>query len=169
MKWLIAADDFAKNSNPPFACGIPDFTQQGDRFGVIVLTDALVDVVSAGTVFNSFRPFSHFQELTMLWRNSTGFTFIGPHQYVAGFPLFMPQGSSWICDRVALVKDLPDVTMRSAGIYSFQTDLEERREPSSTPTTTASARRGLRGPLRLVRLADHTLEDPQLPRSADLC
>ena len=122
MKWLIAADDFAKNANPPFACGFPDFKQDGDRFGVIALTDELVDVVSAGDVFNAYPLFTQFNELTMLWRNATGSVYNGG-QYQAAFPLFMHQGSSWVCDRVACLKFLPDVTMMGAGIYSFQTDL----------------------------------------------
>ena len=122
MKWLIAADDFAKNANPPFACGVPDFDQNGDRFGVIVFTDALVDILGAGEVFNQFPPISYFSQLTMLWRNATG-SVVQNGRYQAAFPLFVPQGSAWVCDRVACVKFLPDVNLMGASIYYFQTDL----------------------------------------------
>jgi hypothetical protein len=122
MKWLIAADDYAKNAVPPFACGFPDFTQNGDRFGIIVLGDALVDMRTSGEFFNAYPTVSRFDELTMLWRNAVGSAYV-TGTYQAAFPLFAKQGSTWVCDRVACVKALPGVTLQGAGFTWTQTDL----------------------------------------------
>ena len=141
MKWLTAADDFAKNANPPFACGFPDFKQDGDRFGVIAMTKTLVDVVPAGAVFdNAYQPFTRFEELTQLWRNATANVgFAGAGKYQAAFPLFAKQGSSWICERVAFVKLIPGIGLGSGPIYSFQTDLASParalRDADNNPTS----------------------------------
>jgi hypothetical protein len=135
MKWLAAADDYAKNANPPFACGFPDFKPDsdrhyGDRFGVIVMTNALVDILSAGDVFKDTPPTAGgFQELTMLFRNATDIVIHPPGKYQAAFPLFTNQGPAWICERVACVKLVPGVAFGSGPIYDFQTDLWQPQRP----------------------------------------
>jgi hypothetical protein len=122
MKWLVAADEFAKNANPPFACGLPDFTQNGDRFGVIVMTKELVDVRSAADVWNTAPPtVSSFAELATLWDNASGA--MTSRGYVAAYPIFAQQGASWISENVACIKPVPGVNLLGNSINSFQTDL----------------------------------------------
>jgi hypothetical protein len=125
MKWLVAANDFAIGSNPPYACGVPDFTQSGDRFGVIGMDKALVDIRSANEVWptSPIPKIATFAELTTLWDNAGGAAAALREAYLAAFPLFTQEGSSWIAETVACIKPVTGVSLVPASFNSFQTKL----------------------------------------------
>ena len=109
MTWLKTANDHATKKDPKYKAGFPTFWENGDSFGVLMLTDQLVDVRPSRDLLNDFPTVSNITEVCFLISNATNAARTFQDQarnnpYQGALPLFEEKNQVWKCENIACIK-----------------------------------------------------------------
>lgn len=129
LKWMAAGNTHAKNAG--YVAGFPNFYQDGDRFGVVMATALIADVLPISAFYNQSRLAFDSQGPTAFFANSHTLGAVRAG-YKSGFPIVEEQNGTWYWVAVALIKDTPNVIAWSDIFQNVTNGIANRPERSAT-------------------------------------